>query len=142
MTMTSKRSLQSPRERSSDLGLTLVELMITRLLFSILSAGAFVVVSGQQKSNAVHQQVGTALDNARSTLSALARQVRAAKAGMPDGVTVNRALSIPAGATRCLCRTGLHSVRSPEPQRPGGLWLARWATCWSPCRAPPLCTGR
>jgi len=86
----------------SAAGFTLVELMISLLLFALLSAGAFMALSGQQKSSIVMQQSSSALSNARATLNALARQIRVAKAGMPNGrVQINDASNLGSSQTQC-----------------------------------------
>lgn len=84
-------------KRCDEQGLTLVEMMVGVLLFTMLSAGAFMVLSGQQRSDHTQQRSSTALDNARLTLNTIANQLRVAKAGMPDGVGLNRNDTLPPG---------------------------------------------
>ncbi|MCK5798056.1 MAG: prepilin-type N-terminal cleavage/methylation domain-containing protein, partial [Deltaproteobacteria bacterium] len=64
-----------------DAGLSLVELMIAMLLFAILAAGVMLAVMGSQKTMASQQRTNSTVDNARSTLNVIARQVRMALAG-------------------------------------------------------------
>lgn len=77
-----------PRRDRSDAGLTLTELMIAMLLFSMLAAGVMVSLVGQQKTMQTQDRTNTAVDNARSTLNVMARQVRMAMAGMTDGLVI------------------------------------------------------
>ena len=83
------RELRDHRQRAAhaagEAGITLVELMISLLLFSILAAGAFFALMAQQQSSRRQSSNTTALENARSTLDAIVRRVQTIRAGNPLG---------------------------------------------------------
>ncbi|MBW2735073.1 MAG: prepilin-type N-terminal cleavage/methylation domain-containing protein [Deltaproteobacteria bacterium] len=88
--------------QNNERGVTLVELMISLLLFSILATGTFMALSSQQASSRKQSVTTGLLDSARSTLNALSMQLAGIKSGMPFGVVVlNDVANLPTGATQC-----------------------------------------
>lgn len=95
------------QERARDAGVTLVELMVSVLLFSILVFGAIAALSGQQRVSSSQQRASIALDNARATLTALARQIRTAGGAIPKGqLVINDINNLPSGTTTS-CGSGV-----------------------------------
>lgn len=101
--------------RAGELGLTLVELLISIVLFSILAAGAFAAFSGQQSATIIQQRSDSSLDAARAVITTIGLQLRSAKAGAPDGrVLFNHVgdltttlLTNPPGMAGANCRSGV-----------------------------------
>jgi prepilin-type N-terminal cleavage/methylation domain-containing protein len=71
--------------RASEQGLTLIEVMVSVLLLAILALGAFAAFSAQQTATSTQQRADTSLDAARSLMSSIGMQLRAAKGGAPVG---------------------------------------------------------
>jgi type II secretory pathway pseudopilin PulG len=77
--------------------LTLVEVMISVLLFAILAAGALAALSSQQTTTATQQHASDTLSGARATFDALTKQLRLLKGGAPNGrVFINDTANLPA----------------------------------------------
>ncbi|MBW2736613.1 MAG: prepilin-type N-terminal cleavage/methylation domain-containing protein [Deltaproteobacteria bacterium] len=90
------------RKNDNERGITLVELMISLLLFSILATGTFMALSSQQQSSRKQSMTTGLLDSARSTLNALSMQLAGIKSGMPFGVAaLNNVANLPTGVTQC-----------------------------------------
>lgn len=100
--LASSRDCRHPA-RDGEAGLTIVELLISVLLFAVLSAGALVVLSGQQRGLQVQQSSDNTLESARATLDALTRQLQLVKSGIPNGRLVLNAnhTTLPSTATQC-----------------------------------------
>ena len=97
-------------------GLTLVELLIGILLFSIIAAGALAAMSGQQRTSQAQRRAADALDGARATLNAITQQIRASRGGIPDGNVAMNNRSNRDGSAECAAGSGkvpLIQVASP-----------------------------
>jgi prepilin-type N-terminal cleavage/methylation domain-containing protein len=117
---------RSPRPTQS--GLTIVELLVTIVIASVVSAATFMFFAGQQKIYDVQTELLNMQQNLWASMETLARYARASGGGMSgcvrpdsDGPGPDQGDPVPGGAA--MPQTGLRVWRSPNFSRVPPLWI-------------------
>ncbi len=119
--------------RSSEAGLTLVELLVAIIAASFVAAGTFTFFAGQQRVYDTQTKVLTMQENLWASLETVTRYVRSAGAGMIDCVRLDPdgagpAIGDPPPGSDTEPQTGLRAFRAGTgPFRIPPLWIRNGA---------------